>query len=143
MYYLRRENKGADHIQGIIFWLCDQLRPNSISKQLYCYICNLVHDVETVICSILTVNDIWNLLWKMSDARTFGISPVFKAPLIFKKAKYSFHRSNGNTNNWIEPRHEKTCFLAYARTKPQTSCAITTHLISDFEIIQYILRTRK
>ena len=30
-----------------------------------------------------------------------------------------------------EPRHEKTCFLHYAKTKAQISCAVTAQLISD------------
>ena len=35
---------------------------------------------------------------------------------------------------WIfEPRHEKTCFFfAYAKSKPQISCAVTAQLISAF-----------
>ena len=31
-----------------------------------------------------------------------------------------------------EPRHEKTCFFAYAKTKAQISCAVTAQLISAF-----------
>ena len=31
-----------------------------------------------------------------------------------------------------EPRHEKTCFFAYAKTKAQTSCTVTAQLISAF-----------
>ena len=32
----------------------------------------------------------------------------------------------------IEPRHEKTGFFAYAKTKAQISCAVTAQLISAF-----------
>ena len=41
------------------------------------------------------------------------------------------HTSVGQSNPY-EPRHEKTCFFAYAKTKEQISCAVTAQLISAF-----------
>ena len=39
---------------------------------------------------------------------------------------------NGIILRAYEPRHEKTCFFAYEKTKPQISCAVTAQLISAF-----------
>ena len=38
-----------------------------------------------------------------------------------------------------EPRHEKTCFFAFAKTKAQISCAVTTQLISAFVFATWIV----
>ena len=36
-----------------------------------------------------------------------------------------------------EPRREKTCFFAYAKTKAQISCAVIAQLISAFVFASY------
>ena len=39
-----------------------------------------------------------------------------------------------------KPCHEKTCFLAYAKTKEQISCMVTAQLISAFVFTTWILK---
>ena len=46
--------------------------------------------------------------------------------------------SHGNLN---EPRHEKTYFFVYAKTKAQFSCEVTSQLISASRCFRYIDRT--
>ena len=40
-----------------------------------------------------------------------------------------------------EPRHEKTGFFAYAKTRPQISCAVTAQLISIFVLATQIVQS--
>ena len=65
----------------------------------------------------------------------------------FGKSLYLYYLVNSKSFSFLfkfklfEPRHEKTSFLAYAKTKAQISCAVTTKLISAFvfatQIVQY------
>ena len=41
----------------------------------------------------------------------------------------------------FEPCHEKTGFFAYAKTKPQISCAVTAQLISAFVFATQIVQS--
>ena len=41
----------------------------------------------------------------------------------------------------FEPRHEKTGFLHYAKTKAQISCAVTAQLISAFVFATQIVQS--
>ena len=56
----------------------------------------------------------------------------------FGKSLYLYYLVNSKSFSFLfkfklfEPRHEKTSFFAYAKTKAQISCAVTAQLISAF-----------
>ena len=51
---------------------------------------------------------------------------------IVNREKTSFPGHSANLTELNEPRHEKTGFFAYAKTKTQISFAVTAKLISAF-----------